>query len=258
MQKQQSVSLKKFSALGIGGAAGIVYFPESAAELAGLLADNPRRPVIGGGTNIFFGDLPELICTRHLNKITETAAGVEAECGALLEKLFDFAAGVPATAGGGVAMNFGAFGYELKDFLVSAQIWNCGKINILPLEELRLGYRTSGFSGTVLRVLFKQKQLADKAGCLRQRQEKMPLGKPNIGSIFLNPPGQSAGALIEKAGLKGYRLKGLQVSEKHANVIVNNGTASAVDLRELISFIKKTVWESSGVELSLEIKYIGH
>jgi UDP-N-acetylmuramate dehydrogenase len=257
MQKQQSVSLKNFSALKIGGTAGTVYFPESVAELTGLLAENPHIPVIGGGTNVFFGDLPELICTRRLNKIAETAAGVEAECGARLEKLFDFAAGVPATVGGGVHMNFGAFGLELKDFLASARIWNAGKICVLPAAKLRLGYRSSGFSGVVLAALFRQKHLDSRAEYLKQRREKMPLGSPNIGSIFLNPPGQSAGALIENAGLKGYKFKNLQVSEKHANVIVNNGAASAADLLFLLEHIKQTVQNKCSVELTPEIQYIG-
>ena len=255
MKIRQSVSLKEFSAIRIGGTAEIVYFPETIAELTELLEKN--LPVIGGGTNVFFGDIPALICTEYLDKITETKNSVEAECGVFLEKLFDFAAGVPATVGGGVYMNFGAFGFELKDFLVSALVWRNGVTENLPVDKLCLGYRSSGFSGIVLSAVFRKKQLEKKAEYLRQRQDKMPWSQPSIGSIFQNPEGQSAGAFIEQAGLKGYVYKDLQVSEKHANIIVNNGAASAEDILFLIDYIKKTVKTKTGIELQNEVKYIG-
>ena len=252
MQKKLSVSLKDFSAIRIGGTADTVYLPETGAELAALLEKKPELPVIGGGTNVFFGNVPELICTKYLDKIRETPDGLEAECGALLAKLFDFAAGVPATVGGGTAMNFGAFGFELKDFLISALVWHNG-IKTLSAAELRLGYRTADFQGVILSALFKHKQLAKTAEFLALRQTKMPWGKPNLGSIFKNPPGLSAGKLIEDAGLKGYKHKDLQISEQHANIIVNSGAAAAEDLLELIALIRSKVKEN----LELEIKYIG-
>jgi UDP-N-acetylmuramate dehydrogenase len=257
MQKQLSASLREFSALRIGGRADIVFFPETVSELTGLLAENPARPVIGGGTNVFFGDLPELICTKYLDKISAASGGVAAECGARLEKVFDFAAGVPATVGGGVALNFGAFGFELKDFLLTAQVWQNGAAQTLSVAELRLGYRSAGFAGIVLSAVFKRKQLEKKAEYLRRRQEKMPWGRPNIGSIFKNPTGLSAGRLIEDAGLKGFKYKDLQVSEKHANIVVNNGAASARDLLELIERLKQTVLEKTKVRLETEARYIG-
>ncbi|MDR1996864.1 MAG: hypothetical protein LBQ83_00845 [Candidatus Margulisbacteria bacterium] len=260
MQSQQSVSLSGLSAIRIGGRAELVYYPETMAEFTELLAGQPELPVVGGGTNVFFGDLPELICTQKLNKITETAAGIEAECGARLAELFDFAAGVPATVGGGVRMNFGAFGYALKDFIISAQVWDSKdqQIKTLTREALRLGYRTSGFYGTVLSALFSGKQLERKAEFFKARQAKMPWGRPNIGSVFKNPPaGQSAGQLIEAAGLKGYVYKDLQISNEHANIIVNNGKASAAELQGLIKFIQTAVREKTGVALTPEIQCPG-
>jgi UDP-N-acetylmuramate dehydrogenase len=257
MQKKLSVSLKNFSALRIGGRADTIYFPETIPELVELLNEEPARPVVGGCTNVFFGDLPELICTKYLDKINETVAGVEAECGALLEKLFDFAAGVPATVGGGVIMNFGAFGFELKDFLRSAQVWQDGAVKILPMAELRLGYRSADFAGIVLSAVFEKKQLEKKNEYLKLRQGKMPWGQPNIGSIFKNPAGLSAGKLIEDAGLKGYKYKDLQVAEKHANIVVNNGAAAAQDLLELIAHIRQTVRERTNILLETEARYIG-
>ena len=253
MQKKSSVSLKHFSAIRIGGTADTVYFPEAVSEFIELLLAKPDLPVVGGCTNVFFGDLPELVCTKHLDKIAETPDGITAECGALLAELFDFAAGVPATVGGGIKMNFGAFGFELKDFLISAQVFYSNGIKTLSADELHLGYRTADFSGVILSALFKQKQLAKTAEFLAQRRAKMPWGKPNLGSIFKNPPGLSAGKLIEDAGLKGYRHKDLQISEQHANVIVNHGTATAADLQELINYIRSKVKEN----LELEIRYIG-
>ena len=257
MQQKLSVSLKDFSAIRIGGLAGLVYFPETIYELTELLAEKPALPVVGGCTNVFFGDLPELICTKYLDRISETSGGVTAECGARLEKLFDFAVGVPATVGGGVIMNFGAFGFELKDFLRSAQVWQDGAVKTLAVEELRLGYRSADFSGVVLSALFKSRQLEKKAEYLRQRQEKMPWGQPNIGSIFKNPAGLSAGRLLEDAGLKGFRSKDLKISAKHANIIVNNGAASARDLLELLEHIQRTVREKTNILLETEARYIG-
>jgi UDP-N-acetylmuramate dehydrogenase len=257
MKKQQSVSLKEFSAIRIGGVADIVYFPETIDELTDLLVENPAIPVVGGGTNVFFGDVPDLICTKYLNKITETPDGITAECGALLAELFDFSAGVPATVGGGIYMNFGAFGFELKDFLLEAQVLGNGIVRILPIEELNLGYRSSNFSGTVLSAVFKKRQLDKKTEYLNQRQVKTPWGQTNIGSIFQNPVDNSAGVLIEQSGLKGYIYKDLQISEKHANIIVNNGSASAEDMLFLINYIKETVKTKMGIELQTEVKYIG-
>jgi UDP-N-acetylmuramate dehydrogenase len=257
MQKKLSVLLREFSAIRIGGRVETVYFPETITELTELLAEKPVCPVIGGGTNVFGGDLPELICVKYLRKINETSGGVAAECGALLEKIFDFAAGVPATVGGGVALNFGAFGFALQDFLLEAQVWQNGAVKTLSVEELRLGYRSAGFAGIVLSAVFKKKQLEKKAEYLQRRQEKMPWGQPNIGSIFKNPAGLSAGHLIEDAGLKGFKYKELQVSAKHANIVVNNGAASARDLLELIELIRQTVREKTGVSLETEVRYIG-
>ncbi|GBR72396.1 UDP-N-acetylenolpyruvoylglucosamine reductase, partial [Candidatus Termititenax spirochaetophilus] len=153
-----------------------------------------------------------------------------------------------------VRMNFGAFGLELKDFLLAVQLWDNG-VQTVPAEKLKLGYRVSGFTGIILSAVFKQKQLTKPKEYLTQRQAKMPWGKPNLGSIFKNPDGKSAGALIEQAGLKGYVYKNLQVSEKHANIIVNNGGSTAEDLLELLEYIKKTVRTATGVTLEQEVEY---
>lgn len=257
MKKQQRVSLKELSAIRIGGTAEVVYFPETISEFTEVLEKNSQLPIVGGCTNVFFGNVPELVCTKYLNQVTEISDGIEAQCGVRLPELFDFAAGVPATVGGGVYMNFGAFGQELKDFLVSALVWQDGTVKKLSGEELSLSYRSSDFSGIVLSAVFRGKQLAKKTEYLKQRQEKMPWQQPNIGSIFLNPLGGLAGQLIEAAGLKGYKYKDLQVSSQHANIIVNNGVATAEDMLFLIKYIKETVKTKMGIELQTEVKYIG-
>jgi len=138
--------------------------------------------------------------------------------------------------------------------LISALVWQNGAVKTLSAAELKLDYRSSDFSGTILSAIFKKKQLDKKAEYLQLRQEKMPIGQPNIGSIFKNPDGHSAGQLIEQAGLKGYIYKDLQVSAKHANIIVNNGEASAQDMLFLIDFIKETVKTKTGIELQSEVK----
>ncbi len=179
---------------------------------------------------------------------------------------FEFAAGIPGTVGGAVVMNAGAYGSELKDVLTWVRVLDTeGKILTLEAGELELGYRTSripsegyvvleaGFklaAGDREAILGRMEELAAK------RREKQPLDYPSAGSTFKRPAGHFAGKLIEDAGLRGFRVGGAQVSEKHCGFVINRKDATAADVMELCREVKRRVREQSGVELELEVKLL--
>ncbi|HHY37994.1 MAG TPA: UDP-N-acetylmuramate dehydrogenase [Clostridia bacterium] len=196
-------------------------------------------------------------------------------------------AGIPGTVGGAVAMNAGAFSQCIGDVLegVVALNWS-GETRLLSRQDLRLGYRTSALQGTYippqsvgdgrtdespphgpvlicLKAMLRlnpgnPKELAElEEAFLEKRKRRQPLDVPSAGSVFKNPPGLSAGRLIEQAGCKGLTYGGAAVSPTHANFIINKGGATAQDVLHLIREIKRRVFEKSGVDLELEIRVLG-
>ena len=163
-------------------------------------------------------------------------------------------------------MNAGAYGGEMKQILSFVTAWLPGAgIRQLSLEELDLGYRHSVFSGTRGAVLEAELLLEPgspeaiqvrMADFDRRRREKQPLEYPSAGSVFKRPEGHFAGGLIEQCGLKGFRIGGAQVSEKHAGFIVNTGGAACADVLALIAHIRKTVYDQTGVNLEPEVKTV--
>lgn len=180
---------------------------------------------------------------------------------------FEFAAGIPGSIGGAVAMNAGAYGGEIKDCITWAEIvTEDGELKRLSAEELDLSYRHS--------ILSEQKAVVTKAGfsfpigsklyilsniemLSRKRKEKQPLELPSAGSTFKRPEGNYAGKLIMEAGLSGYQIGGAAVSEKHCGFVVNKGNATAADIYALMQHIIKTVEEKSGITLEPEVKLFG-
>jgi len=172
-------------------------------------------------------------------------------------------AGFPSTVGGAVIMNAGCYGVEIKDILESTTILRPGGTRCeLRVEDLSPGYRTTKLQGTdavVTRATFRLQ--ADDAGLAlqrlnelnRRRRETMPSGKPNAGSVFKNPTGDSAGRLIEACGLKGVQRGGAEISSVHANVIVNNGGATAEDVLELMRVMYRSVEGEFHVSLEPEL-----
>lgn len=180
---------------------------------------------------------------------------------------FEFAAGIPGSVGGAVAMNAGAYGGEIKDCITEAEIvTEDGEIKVLSLEELELSYRHSILSemkGIVTKAWFsfpigsKLYILSNIEMLSRKRKEKQPLEFPSAGSTFKRPVGNYAGKLIMEAGLAGFQIGGAAVSEKHCGFVVNKGNATAADIYAVMQHTIKTVEEKSGVRLEPEVKLLG-
>lgn len=268
----------------IGGPARYYVRPKTREQLArtAMLCrrENVSWYVVGHGSNLLAGDEGYdgvILSTEGLTRCQVEGEEMRAEAGLLLSRAakeaarmslggFEFAAGIPGTVGGAVVMNAGAYGSELKDVLTWVRVLDTeGKILTLEAGELELGYRTSripsegyvvleaGFklaAGDREAILGRMEELAAK------RREKQPLDYPSAGSTFKRPAGHFAGKLIEDAGLRGFRVGGAQVSEKHCGFVVNRKDATAADVMELCREVKRRVREQSGVELELEVKLL--
>lgn len=269
-----------------GGCAEILYIPETPEQLKALLKqlkeDAVPFHIIGRGSNILVSDSgikgAVIKLGENFSKITMTDQGIKAECGASLFALasfalkhercgLEFAAGIPGSVGGGVAMNAGAYGGEIKDVLYSAELLTQdGEIITVSNADLDLSYRHSRLQETgeiVLSAIFaldkgnreiSEALMKEFAG---KRSDKQPLNFPSAGSTFKRPEGYFAGTLIEQCGLKGCSIGGAQVSEKHAGFIINKGNATSRDIYELIKHVQKTVFEKEGVELTPEVRFLG-
>ncbi len=269
----------------IGGPVRALAIPSSVSSLSKiccLLKEHALAPfILGNGTNLLFPDegLPELfmISTEKLTNLFLLPDGaIYAEAGVSLSKLagfaqqngltgLEFASGIPGSLGGGCIMNAGAYGGELKDAIESVVCYYLPEQALYELtnEQCAFGYRSSCFqkrAGFVVlsAVLRLQKgdseQIAAKMRELNERRRsKQPLDLPSAGSAFKRPEGYYAAALIDEAGLKGFRIGGAQVSEKHAGFVVNMGGASSHDVHDLMRHIRKTVYEHSGVVLEPEM-----
>ena len=269
----------------IGGPARALAIPGSVTSLTkicSILKDHRLAPMLlGNGTNLLFPDegLSELflISTEKLTKLFFLPDGaIYAEAGVSLAKLssfaqqnglkgLEFASGIPGTLGGGCIMNAGAYGGELKDVIESVVCYYLPEQRLYELnkEQCRFGYRSSLFQtlggcavlSAVLRLEpgDKEEISARMRELNERRREKQPLDLPSAGSAFKRPEGHFAAALIEQAGLKGYRVGGAQVSEKHAGFVVNTGDATSHDVYDLMLHIRKTVYEQTGVGLEPEM-----
>ena len=240
------------------------------------------RLVMGNGTDLLVSDDPlDMAVIKTcvgLSAMSLTDDGIiEAECGALLSKIaafslsnslagFEFAQGIPGSLGGGLSMNAGAYGGELKDVLLSVTAADeAGNEVELSLDDCLMSYRRSVFTEGKLTALSARLKLApgdqeEIRGRIEELAEKrkasQPLNLPSAGSTFKRPVGGFAAALIDQAGLKGYTVGGAQVSEKHAGFVVNIGGATCRDVLMLMEHIRETVLRESGIALEPEVKII--
>ncbi len=269
----------------IGGPAECMAFPGTQQELALLLRFARERELdcllLGGGSNLLAPDegLPGLVIQTRSRMTALTCSGgqIRAQSGVPLSRLAAFAAeqglqglefahGIPGTVGGGVYMNAGAYGGELAQLVQSTRALTPeGEVCTLTGAEHGFAYRQSVFMhrplcitetcftlepGEPAQIRARMEELA------RRRREKQPLDKPSAGSAFKRPQGGYAAALIDEAGLKGLRVGGAAVSEKHAGFIVNLGGATADDVRRLIAELQRRVFAASGVSLEPEIRIL--
>ena len=277
--------MKDHTTFKVGGPADICFFPSDADELmrameAARELDVPCM-VMGNGSNMIVRDGGirglVIILGERFSGITVTGTRISCQAGAMMSKLanvalensltgLEFASGIPGTLGGGAVMNAGAYGGQLSDVLVSAQVLADGRIETYDLEKMEMGYRTTRPLREGSIVLSAEFELAKGvketiAATMRdlngRRRDKQPLNFPSAGSTFKRPEGYFAGALIEGAGLKGCTIGGAQVSEKHAGFIINIGNATAADILALIKHVQKTVMDKDGVELECEVRIVG-
>nr|WP_177298133.1 UDP-N-acetylmuramate dehydrogenase [uncultured Blautia sp.] len=270
----------------IGGPAEVFAMPENYEQIGAVLTlcDQEQLPyfVLGNGSNLLVSDSGYrgviIQMDRNMEEIRLEGNEIHACAGALLSSIavaarnasltgFEFAGGIPGTLGGAVVMNAGAYGGELKDVLKEAVVMDReGKIFTIPVEKLEMGYRTSviktaGYlvleavialeKGDPEKIRATMKDLSDR------RTEKQPLDCPSAGSTFKRPEGYFAGKLIMDSGLRGYRIGGAQVSEKHCGFVINAGGATAKDVRALMDHVISTVQEKYGVTLEPEVKFLG-
>lgn len=289
-QIERRVSLAKHTTFRIGGPADYFLKPESEEEIAGILAccNTHRIPyyVLGNGSNVLAEDEGYRGVILHVGKgfssmeIKQNSDGsclVCAGAGIMLSKLaremakegltgLEFAAGIPGMLGGAITMNAGAYGGEIRDCIQWAKVVTPdGEKKVLTKEELELGYRTSviqkkGYIVTQAEFLLqqgeKQKINATMEEYQRRRKEKQPLEYPSAGSTFKRPEGYFAGKLIEDAGLRGYRVGDLMVSEKHCGFVVNVGAGTAKDAHKLLEDVSRIVYEKFHVLLEPEVRFL--
>ena len=278
--------LAPHSTFRIGGPAQVLVEVADEAALRRLLAivKDLGAPffLLGLGSNVLFPDEGLDGVVAHLGgSFTEVEimderviAGAAVSLAGLARRLaklgltgMETLAGFPSTVGGAVYMNAGSYGVEIKDILVETTIIEPdGKLRTLTCEELEPGYRRTVLQGSgafVTRATFRlqrgdaEQALAKINQLNRQRRRSLPSGDPNVGSIFRNPPGGSAGRLIDECGLKGTRRGGAQISPKHGNVIVNTEGAQAVEVLELMISARRAVGERFGVWLEPEVVLTG-
>ncbi|MBZ4667491.1 MAG: UDP-N-acetylenolpyruvoylglucosamine reductase [Defluviitaleaceae bacterium] len=278
--------MKDHTSFKAGGCADFFIVPENSTQLIELVQFLKESQVpyyiMGNGSNLlvrdkgFRGVIIQIY--RNMSDVKIDGEEVWAEAGILLSSLsnkimnshltgFEFASGIPGTLGGAIYMNAGAYGGEMKQVLVSADVVDEeGKIITLTNEELKLGYRSSILQQKKYIVLSAKLKLQEgdideiKARInylTEQRKAKQPLELPSAGSTFKRPEGYYAGKLIMDAGLRGYSIGDAQVSEKHCGFVVNKGNASAGDIIKLIHHIQNTVKEKFGVFMEPEVRIIG-
>ncbi len=284
IKAQRDYPLAPVCSFKTGGFAELACFPDSPAQLAESirLARNFNTPVrvVGSASNILFPDGVAsglFIFTVGLNGVEFSGNCIYAHAGTPLIQVcrcalenslsgLEFAYGIPGSVGGGVYMNCGAYGGEIKDVFEFADILELDSLSlrrVLP-DEAALSYRHSAFMDIPCVIVGASFKLVtgDPAAIrnrmtslMESRREKQPLDKPSAGSFFKRPEGGFASKLIDECGLKGISVGDAQISPKHAGFIVNNGKATSEDIKALAKIASDTVFEKTGIRLEPEVRY---
>jgi UDP-N-acetylmuramate dehydrogenase len=277
--------MRQFTSIKVGGPAECLLFPKDGHELKRVICFARRKKIplliLGKGTNLIVRDKGVrgwvINLTQGMKKISTDGEVVEAEAGIPLQRLVHFSirkgltglepfSGIPGTVGGGLAMNAGAWGAELKDILLSMTFMKeGGEIVERPRSRLRFSYRGLALppSWIILKGRFrlkkgkKQEILERVKSYSEMRKRRQPLNYPSAGSVFKNPKEGPAGKWIEEVGLKGFRIGQAMVSHRHANFIINLGKAKAEEVIHLMEFIEKKIYEEKGISLEREVKVVG-
>lgn len=277
--------MKKYTSLKVGGPADCLLFPKSMKELKKVMlhARRKRIPVfiLGKGTNLLVLDRGirgwVVSLTQGMKRVWMDGELLMADAGCPLQQLVRFSIqkgltglepffGIPGTVGGGLAMNAGAWGTEMKDVVHSVTFMKENGERVERARSgLRFSYRRLAFprSWIILKGCFhlkkgrKEEILERVRSFSEMRKRTQPLDYPSAGSIFKNPEEGPAGKWIDEIGLKGFRMGQTMVSERHANFIINLGKATAKEILRLIEWVERRVYEERGISLEREVKVVG-
>jgi len=277
--------MRQFTSMKVGGPADSLLFPKDVDELRRAVRYARRRRIplliLGKGTNLIVRDKGVrgwvISLAQGMKKIVADGEVLEAEAGLLLQRLVQFSIrkgltglepffGIPGTVGGGLAMNAGAWGAELKDILLSMTLMKeDGEVVEKPRSKLRFSYRGLVIppSWIILKGRFRlkkgeKKEILDRVKSYSEmRKKRQPLDYASAGSVFKNPVEGPAGKWIEGAGLKGLRVGQAMVSDRHANFIINLGKAKAKEVIRLMEIIEEKVYQEKGISLEPEVKVVG-
>ena len=279
------IYLKKYTTYHIGGTANCIVYPKNIDKLIILLkyirSNNIKYKILGNGSNLIFSDKHYdgvLIKLSEFSDIDFIGNKVKVGAGFSLMKLsrlaakysltgLEFAAGIPGTIGGAIFMNAGAYKSDMG-YIVQSVKTLTPDYQVVEFEnkELNFHYRTSFFRshldyiclGATIKLVQGNKEVID--GVMKSRLERrissQPLNFPSAGSVFRNPEGMFAGELIEKCGLKSFKIGGAMVSDKHANFIINTGNATANDVKKLIEYVVEKVYQKYKVRLITEQEFV--
>lgn len=269
----------------IGGPCDLFIYPKTNDDLVNLItlcnAYKKEFFIIGDGANILVSDAGYrgvvISLQRYFNRIKIEKTSVKAGAGVVMSDLilqcedkglkgFEYLSGIPGTLGGLLSMNAGTDNSVISDMLQSIEIIDeHGERRILKKEEISFGYRSAPQLENVIIVsAIFELVVSDpvylknvRVELIKKRKEKQPLQYPSCGSVFKRPKNNYAGKLIEDAGMKGYQIGGVKVSEKHAGFFVNIGNATAEDVINLIITTRNTIKEKYGISLQSEVKFLG-
>ncbi len=277
-------SLAKHTSFRIGGPAEVMAFPKNGSELSAVLKASAlldcKPAILGAGTNVLAPDEGVrglVICLKDCLGGMERLDGnrIAAAAGVTMARVATFAAnqglsglefahGIPGTVGGGVYMNAGAYGGEIANVCQSVDVMSMtGEVVTYTAEQMEFSYRHSRLAqtpGIVIRAVFAltekpEAEIRDQMQeLMRRRKASQPLEYPSAGSAFKRPVGGYAAALIDQTGLKGFRVGGAAVSEKHAGFVINLECASAEDVKSLLEQVSEKVYDHTGIRLEPEIR----
>ena len=283
IEVKENYEIKNLTTFKVGGNVKQIYFPANQQEFVYLLKTIKNQLILGGGSNVIFssqGYDGVVISTIKMSQIFVRGTKILVECGvkgpfasqtAYNSSLsgFEFMIGFPGTLGGNIFMNAGAHGQNISDTFTKACLYDLKTKEVVYFEkeQMKFGYRTSILQNGRYILLGAEfdlkknsqeviKELMDRN--LEFRKNIQPsLATPNAGSVFKNPENDSAGRLLDKAGVKSFEINGVKVWEKHANFIVNTGDGTSEDILELIYRMYKQVKDTYTIELEPEVRFIG-
>ena len=275
--------LSKHTAWKVGGPADIFFTPQNRDDLSNFLKSNHGKQItwLGNGTNVLVRDggiRGAVISTKKsidkINMEPKNSCRVEAGASCMDLALFAeknqlgpaaFFSGIPGSIGGALTMNAGSFGMETWDLVKEVEVINeKGDISFIEKESFDIAYRTVTFPFRLwflsCSMFLSSDEETTKDNLIELRNQRIktqPLSEDTCGSVFKNPPGNYAGALIEGSGLKGFKIGSASISEKHANFIVNQGGATAGDIENLINHTRQVVKKNYDIDLQLEVRIMG-